>query len=251
MKRMGMKVFSLAMAIVLVLGALPATAETPKAQKLATLGSTDMQFNNNTGASITEVYLYPNYSSSLGAARNKGWIYAQNSGVISITAAEARRNCLWNMKIMFKPGNGRAFSVTWEDIDLQSYLGRVVEIKVNDNGTYNMSVVNQSSNIGFTFYNDLGYTISEIYFYPANSSTWGQMRNNRALADQGSIYINFNSTESTSSARWCMRIQLQISGSWYYVEFDDVDLNYYNGSTMVLTINYSGNVEMYRYDGSI
>ena len=244
-------VLCLLMALLTLCSSLPALADTIPSARLATPSSTQMQINNNTGASITEVYIYPNYSAKVGDARNKGWIRKQESGIVSMTAVEARRDCLWNMTVVFKPQNGYAFKVTWEDLDLSYYLGETVEFKVNDDGTYNMSVVSYTGDIELDFYNDLGYTISEVYFYPANSSTFGQTRNNKAIDDQDSIHIKFNATESSSSAVWYLRITLAINGYWYWVEFEDVDLDYYNGGTMVLTINRDGDIEMYRLEDAL
>lgn len=251
MKQWSKALCCLLMAFFLLSSMMIASADIIPNAKLATLSATQMQINNNTGASITEVYIYPNYSAKVGDARNKGWIKKQESGVVSLTAVEANRDCLWNMTVVFKPQNGRAFRVTWEDLDIRYYLGETVEFKVNDDGTYNMSIVNYSSNIEFDFYNDLGYTLSEVYFYPANSSTFGQARNSKAINDQNSIHIKFNATESSSSAVWYLRVTLAISGYWYYVEFEDVDLDYYNGGTMVLTINRDGDIEMYRLEDTL
>ena len=246
MKQFGVKIFSLVIALALLMTALPVLAES---SKLATSpSSTQIQIYNNTGASITEIYLFPNYSAKVGDARNKGWIKKQESGMISITSVEANRDCLWNMIVVFKPQNRYAFKVTWEDLDLRYYLGQTVEFTVNDDDTYNMSVVGQSDAIEFDFYNDMDYTISEVYFYTANSSTRGKLRNSKAIAEQDSIHIKFNTVESSSSAEWCLYITLKINRSWYYVTFENVDLDYYNGGTMVITQNRDGEVELYRLE---
>ena len=246
MKQFAIRLLSLAMALTLLLSVIPALAES---RKLATSPSaTQIQIYNNTGASITEIYLYPNYSAKVGDARNKGWIKKQESGMISITSVEANRDCLWNMIVVFKPQNRYAFKVTWEDLDLRYYLGQTVEFTVNDDDTYNMAIVGQSEAIEFDFYNDMGYTVSEIYFYTANSSTHGQTRNNKAIPDQGSCHIKFNTVESSSNAVWYMRVTLAVNYRWYYVEFEDVDLNYYNGGTLVLTQNRDGYFEIYRLE---
>ena len=247
-------VFCLLMALLLTVTALPAFAAAPKkpnAQKLATIGTNQMQFNNNTGASITEVYIYPNYSSKVGDARNKGWIKKQQSGIITITATEARRDCLWNMIIVFKPQSGYSFRVTWEDLDLSYYLGNVVEITVTDNGYYNIHVIDGSySSLEFDFYNDTGYTLTEVYFYAANSSSFGQPRNTKELYDQGSLHIKFNQVEATSTVQWNMRIYFKQGYRTYYVEYEDVDLSYFNNGTLVVTIDRDGYFTYYRYEDS-
>ena len=249
MKRFVFGTVCIALTLVLVLSSFPGLAES---RKLATqIGSNQIQINNNTGSSITEVYLYPNYSVKVGDKRNKAWIRKQESGIITITAIEANRDCLWNMTVIFKPQNSYAFKVTWEDLELSNYLGHVVEFTITDNNYIMMSLVDQVGEIEFSFYNDTGYTISELYFYPANSTTWGQTRNTKAINDQGSVNVKFNSVESSSSAQWTMRALFPINGYVYYIEFEDVDLISYNGGTMVLSIDRDGNLYYYRYDGML
>ncbi len=247
MKR-SLRALCVLMALLMLTGALPVAAEKPVATKLATIGANQMQINNNTGASITEVYIYPNYSNKVGDARNKGWIKKQQSGIISMTAAEARRDCLWNMTVVFKPQGGYAFRVTWEDLEISEYLGQIVEFTVTDNGYYNMRTVNMSGNISFDFYNDTGYAITELYFFTANSNSWGNTRNNKQINDQSSITVNFNSVESSSSASWCLRALFRINWRDYYVEFEDVDLSYYDGGTMIMSTNRDGELYIERMD---
>ena len=215
------------------------------------LKPTQIQVNNNTGASITEIYIYPNYTTKVGDARNKGWIKKQESGIISITEVEARRDCLWNMTVVFKPQGGYAFRCNWEDLDLSDYLGQVVEFTVTDDGHYMMSTVSLADNIAFSFYNDTGFVISEVYFYTLNSTSFGLPRNTKQLRDQDSIDIKFNSVESSSSAQWCLRAMFPIDGWTYYVEFEDVDLTYYNGGTMVMSINRDGELYLYLLEGML
>ena len=230
------------------------------------LKPTQIQVNNNTGASITEIYIYPNYTTKVGDARNKGlYDTTENkkgdqwqtvcpevpSGIISITEVEARRDCLWNMTVVFKPQGGYAFRCNWEDLDLSDYLGQVVEFTVTDDGHYMMSTVSLADNIAFSVYNDTGFVISEVYFYTLNSTSFGLPRNTKQLRDQDSIDIKFNSVESSSSAQWCLRAMFPIDGWTYYVEFEDVDLTYYNGGTMVMSINRDGELYLYLLEGML
>ena len=248
MKGRFLRLMSLTLTLALLIGCVPAFAVEPT--KLATLGNNQIQINNNTGASITEVYLYPNYNSRVGDARNKGWIRNQESGVISITSTEVNRNCLWNMTVVFKPQGRSAFRVTWEDLDLSYYLGEVIEFTVTDNGYYHLSVIDPIGNISFDFYNDTGYILTEVYFFAANSTTWGQMRNNKEIYDQGKITVNFNSTESNSNADWVLHVILREGRTLYWVEFEDINLRDYNGGTMVLGVNRDGTLYIENYSNS-
>ena len=238
-----LKVLSLALMLALLLSCIPAFA--------ATVGSNQMQINNNTGASITEVYIYPNYNSRVGDARNKGWIKNQESGIVTLTSTEARRDCLWNMTVVFKQKNGRSFRVTWEDLDMSYYLGETVEFTVTGDGYYNMSIINDYGTISFNFYNDTGYILTEVYFFAENSTTWGQMRNNKEINDQNQIRINFNSAESNSNTNWTLHVLLREGRQLYYVEFEGINLRDYDGGTMMLSVNRYGELYIENYTGNV
>ncbi len=229
----------LTLVMLLGLGALPALAAAPV--RLATEpGELQFQINNNTGASITEVYIYPNYTTKAGDARNKGWIRSGQNAIVSVTSAEARRDCLWNFCLVFKPQNKRAFSVTWQDMELEYLLGEIVEVYVDDYGDYQLQYTEMGSGLEFDIYNDTGYIFTEVYVYHSNSSAWGKTRNTREINDQGKVHISLNATETGSNAEWNLHIEVRLGRSYYNITFEGVPLEDYNNGTMYVHVNSQG-----------
>lgn len=215
---------------------------------------------NYTGRAITEVYLYPTYSSSWGKARNlSGWIRSNSSGPITVTTAEVNRNCSWSLRVGFNASYYVTY-VEWEDVDLASYIGGNLEIYETGSG-WEISLADDSDFYGggsgynggstynggssytameFKLFNNSGRAITEVYLYPAGSSSWGKCRNVSRIADGSSTTIRLTSTELRNSRGWCLRIGFDYPRYVSYCEWSDVDLNDYLGGTMEVGCYFDG-----------
>ncbi|MBQ4451376.1 MAG: hypothetical protein II912_03270 [Clostridia bacterium] len=239
MKRFFRTFLSLALVLVLLTGMCPAV----QASSYNNVGQYEIYIANITTASITEIYLFPSYSSSLGQPRNKEWIYTGSGATFSVTRLEAQRDCLWNLQLNFKQG-WHAYYYRWEDLDLSALLGEMLVVEVLENGDYNLRYLDDDeygddpANYAnyFNVLNDTGYPITEIYIYKNGSSRWGSVRNSRRVYDGNQTTVKLTSTELYSSFTWNIRIGFDVGKrTWSYVEWEDVDLRDYLGGTMMVS----------------
>ncbi len=248
MKRICNVAFNLMLICVLLVSSFPA-AEAEGAVRLATgIGPNEFILANTAGCSISEVYIYPNYSSSLGQPRNTGWIYNNSEGKVSITSREAQWDCLWNIRLAVKI-NRRNYFLTLEDQDLSDYLGYRVVFTVDEYGDYSFvypdedSAMPDGSVLSFTLYNDSGRDITEVYIYKEGSSRFGQARNSggKWIYDGKSMRITMTRTEVTTSRDYIIRISFD-GGYWYDVHYEfRMDTMDYLGGTMRVCRDGNGN----------
>lgn len=252
------KIISLLLTLAFLLS-FPVSFADGAAAKLGTNSQYTFQITNLSGRAITEVYLYPAYSGSWGKTRNlAGWIRNNETGTITVTAAEVARNCTWNLRIGFNYSYYVSYA-EWEDIDLNSYLGQTLEVSATYDGweislqddsysDYNWGTgSNGSSGSGtgytsleFKIFNNSGRAITEVYIYPEGSSSWGSIRNNKWIYDGQSTTIRLNSNEAKSNRKWCLRIGFDYSRYVSYAEWSDVDLSDYLGGTMQVGCYFDG-----------
>ncbi len=250
MKRFVRTLLSLMLAVALLMGALPAQAE--GAVKLATgIAENEFIIANTSGVSIQEVYIYPNYTSSMGQPRTNGWIYNNTEGKVSLTTREIQWDCLWNIRLTVRI-NYRNYFITFEDQDITAYLGYRVVFTVDENGYYsfeypdaNDDVMPDGSVLSFTLYNDSGKDITEVYIYREGSSRWGQARNSSGkwIYDGRSLRINMSYTEVTTSRDYMIRIGFDYGRYVSYWEFP-IDTLDYLGGTMRVSRNSSGSYQI-------
>ena len=249
MKRLINRAFSFAMIFVLLVSVFP-LAGAEGAVKLANgIGSNEFIIANTSGASITEVYIYPSYTNSLGKARNNGWIYNNSEGKVAVTSREAQWDCLWNIRMSIKI-NRTYYWITFEDQDLSDFLGYRVSFTVDGNGYYSFEYPNEYTNdmpdgsvLTFTLYNDSGRDITEVYIYSDGASRWGKARNSKWIYDGKSTRISLTRTEVTTSRDYKIRIGFDYG--WYvsYAEFN-MDTRDYLGGTMRVSRTSSGGYQI-------
>lgn len=200
---------------------------------------------NMSGCSISELYFYPSYNTSFGQCRNTNWIYNGNSVSVRFTNAELRMNTQWSFRVCYTQG-GRHYYCVWDNVTPSDFTdaGTVV-LTSNEYGgmTLDFGGIDPVSSGTFTLLNMTGSSITEIYFYPMNNSTWGKMRNSGWIKNGEEINIRFTSNELSVDTDWCMRLGFS-GGRYSFVYWEDVPINAFVDSGFV-TIYIDGGTYMY------
>lgn len=97
-----------------------------------------VKISNYTGDSITEVYIFPSNNTKWGFSRTKNWIYNYESATFMMDKDEVAVSTEWTIKLCFKSGRS-AYSVTWDEWDINDIIGHELTVYMSDENTYSIS----------------------------------------------------------------------------------------------------------------
>lgn len=219
MHRRIFRVFTFALMLVMVMMSMNLTAS-------ADVSSNSFEFLNMSGCSISEIYIYPSYNSSLGQPRNREWVTNGSSAIVRFTNAELRLNGEWSLRICYIK-NGYHYYSQWDNLRISDFVGvGTVIVTANEYGGMTLDYSGSAANTqagSFTLCNMTGSSITEIYFYPINNSNWGNLRNRNWLLNGNELTIRFSANEMMLDADWCMRLGFA-SGKYSFVYWENIDL---------------------------
>ena len=217
------RVFAFALTLVMLLASMNLTASAAS----YSYGSNSFNLLNMSGHSITEVYFYPSYNSTWGNARNRGWIYNGREATLSFTSAEMRLNTEWSMRIGFDKGRYVSYAL-WEDISPAELVeAQNVTVYANEQGGYTLDydgTTPTGDDNEFTILNMTGLAITEVYFYPASNSTWGNSRNREWIYNGDEETMRFSYNELGLNVEWCMTIGLNRGRYVSYITWEGLTL---------------------------
>ena len=117
----------------------------------------------------------------------------------------------------------------------------VVLLLSSMNLTASAAYSSTGSGNSFTLINMSGLSISEVYFYPAHNSTWGNARNRGWIYNGNEGKISFTSAEMRLNTEWAVRIGFNKGRSVSYALWEDLTLSdFIDAGTVFVTANENG-----------